>query len=63
VQGSIDKQSQRAAWTIGAKTEDVMETGLYNLTKDEVPALLHYGAERTEQWTLVRVQQDQQPAG
>jgi hypothetical protein len=62
VQGSIDKESQRAAWTIGDKAEDVMETGLYNLTKDEVPALLHYGSERTESWTLVRVKQDEQPA-
>jgi hypothetical protein len=62
VQGSIDKQAQRAAWTIGDKTANVMETGLYNLTKDEVPALLHYGSERSEQWLLVRVTQgDQSP--
>ena len=54
VQGSIDKKTQRAAWTIGSKMDDVMETGLYNLTKDEVPALLHYGKDRTEQWTLAR---------
>ena len=58
VKGSIDKQTQRAAWTIGSKKNDVMETGLYNLTKDEVPSLLHYGQDRTEQWMLVRVKQD-----
>jgi hypothetical protein len=63
VQGSVDKKTQRAAWTIGSKKEDVMETGLYNLTKDEVPAILHYGKDRTEQWLLVRVKQDAgQPA-
>jgi hypothetical protein len=61
VQGSVDKQAQRAAWTIGSKKEDVMETGLYNLTKDEVPAVLHYGKDRTEQWLLVRVKQDAAP--
>jgi hypothetical protein len=60
VQGSIDKKTQRAAWTIGDKKDDVLETGLYNLTKDEVPALLHYGKDRTEQWLLVRVKQDDQ---
>ncbi len=58
VQGSVDKKAQRAAWTIGDKKDDVMETGLYNLTKDEVPAVLHYGKDRTEQWLLVRVKQD-----
>jgi hypothetical protein len=36
----------------------VLDTGLYNLTKDEVPALLHYGKDRTEQWLLVRVKQN-----
>jgi hypothetical protein len=60
VQGSIDKKTQRAAWTIGEKKNDVMETGLYNLTKDEVPALLHLGKDRTEQWLLVRVKQKEQ---
>jgi hypothetical protein len=54
----VDKKAQRAAWTIGDKKDDVMETGLYNLTKDEVPAVLHYGKDRTEQWLLVRVKQD-----
>jgi hypothetical protein len=61
VQGSVDKKAQRAAWTIGSKKQDVMETGLYNLTKDEVPAILHYGKDRTEQWLLVRVKQDAAP--
>jgi len=37
-----------------------METGLYNLTQDEVPALLHLGADQTEQWLLVRVKQEAQ---
>jgi hypothetical protein len=64
VQGSVDKKTQRAAWTIGDKKNDVIETGLYDLTKDEVPALLHYGKDRTEQWLLVRVKQDnKQPTG
>ncbi len=60
VQGSIDKKTQRAAWTIGDQKNDVIDTGSYNLTKDEVPALLHYGKDRTEQWLLVRVKQNDQ---
>jgi hypothetical protein len=55
VQGSVDKQTQRAAFTIGDQTQDVVETGIYNLTKDEAPVLIHFGKERTEQWLLVRL--------
>ncbi|MEQ8790824.1 MAG: protocadherin [Pirellulaceae bacterium] len=58
VNGSVDKTTQRAAWTIGDNTSTVIETGLYNLTKDEAPALVHYGADRTEQWLLVRLKED-----
>jgi len=60
VQGSVDKETQRAAWTIGDNKDNVMETGVYNLTKDEAPALLHLGADKTQQWLLVRVKQDAQ---
>jgi hypothetical protein len=59
VQGSVDKSTQRAAWTIGSNTNTVIETGLYNLTKDEAPALVHFGSDRTEQWLLVRLKEDQ----
>jgi hypothetical protein len=56
VQGSVDKQTQRAAFTVGDKSQTVVETGLYNLTKDEAPCLIHFGKDRTEQWLLVRMQ-------
>jgi hypothetical protein len=57
VQGSVDKDTQRVAFTVGSNTTNVVETGLYNLTKDESPALIHFGTDRTEQWLLVRLQQ------
>jgi hypothetical protein len=60
VHGSVDKKTQRACWTVGTNTENVMETGLDNLTKDEAPALIHFGADRTEQWMLVRIKKDDQ---
>jgi hypothetical protein len=60
VQGSVDKTTQRAAWTIGSNKTTVIETGLYNLTKDEAPCLVHFGADRTEQWLLVRLKDEDQ---
>jgi hypothetical protein len=56
VHGSVDKESQRVAVTVGDNKTNVLETGLYNLTKDEAPALMHMGADRTEQWLLVRLE-------
>ena len=58
VQGSVDKQTQKAAWTIGDNKDNVIEAGIYNLTKDQAPALVHFGKDKTEQWLLVRVKQD-----
>lgn len=58
IQGSVDKKTQRAAFTVGDNKENVIETGVYNLTKDEAPALIHFGKDRTEQWLLVRLNKD-----
>jgi hypothetical protein len=57
VYGSVDKKAQRAAWTIGKKSERVFEAGIFNLTKQEAPVLVHFGTKRTEQWLLVRMEQ------
>jgi len=46
---------------MGTNTTTVGETGIYNLTKDEAPVLIHIGRDKTEQWTLVRLKQPQQP--
>lgn len=55
VYGSIDKATQKAAWTIGKKADRVFEAGAYNLTQAEAPCLLHLGTEKTEQLLLVRM--------
>lgn len=57
VYGSVDSKSQRAAWTIGKKQDRVFEAGISNLTKENVPVLVHIGKDKTQQWMLVRVQQ------
>jgi len=56
IQGSVDKRTQRAAWTIGENDQTVLETGIYNLTKDETPVLVHFGTAQTQQWLLVRLE-------
>jgi hypothetical protein len=57
VSGSVDKRTQRAAWSVGEKHEVVFEAGIANLTRDETPILVHYGTNDTQQLTLVRVEQ------
>jgi hypothetical protein len=57
VYGSVDKKNQRAAWTIGKSNDRVFDTGIYNLTKSQAPVLVHFGANKTEQWLLVRMDQ------
>ncbi len=54
VQGAVDKQTQRAVWTIGDKQDTVLETGIYNLTQDETPVLVHFG-EKAQNWLMVRL--------
>jgi hypothetical protein len=60
IEGMVDKQSQRAAWTELGQTRPIMETGISNLTQDTAPVLVHYADGTTQQWLLVRL--DQPPA-
>ena len=55
VEGMVDKQTQRAAWTAVGKTRPLMETGIVNLTQDTTPALVHFADGTTQQWLLVRM--------
>jgi hypothetical protein len=56
IQGMVDKQSQRTAWTAAGKTRPVMETGIANLTKENTPALVHFPDGTTQQWLLLRME-------
>lgn len=55
VQGKVDKQTQRVAFTIGANNNVIMETGIFNLTQDTAPALVHHGENQTDTYLLVRL--------
>jgi hypothetical protein len=57
VEGMVDRQTQRAAWTVEGQTRPLMETGIGNLTQDTAPALLHFDDGTTQQWLLVRLEQ------
>lgn len=59
IQGSVDKETQRAAWTVGSNKNFFMEAGLKNLTDGEAPALIHKYS-KTECWLLVRLSQPDQ---
>jgi hypothetical protein len=63
VYGSVAKDVQRAAWSIGDKQDVVFEAGIANLTRDEARVLVHYGKDNTQQLTLVRVKQPQGDQG
>ena len=56
IQGQVDKNTQRVAFRVGESQNIVIETGLYNLTQDEAPVLVHYGKERVENWLFVRLE-------
>jgi len=62
IQGTVDLNTQRAAMGFADKknADLVLETSVNNLTQDEAPALLHYGAEQSQPMLLVRLKQ---PAG
>jgi hypothetical protein len=55
IEGMVDKQTQRAAWTAVGKTRPLMETGIVNLTQDTAPALVHFADGTTQQWLMVRM--------
>ncbi len=65
LKGMLDQTSQRAAmgFADGKNAEVVLETGIYNLTQEEAPALLHQGQERSTPVLLVRLQAPADNAG
>ena len=60
--GAVDKKTQRVAVAVEGNQGVVAEMGLYNLSENEVPVLVHFGAERHENRVLVRLQQPDQQA-
>jgi hypothetical protein len=63
LQGKVDPQSQRVAFTVGKDPNVVMETGLYNLTQKETPVLVHFGPEKTATYLFVRLPEPEADQG
>lgn len=62
ITGSVNKVNQRVGMKVQGNDTMVIEAGLYNLTKDEVPILIHFGPDRQEARTLIRLQQPTEQA-
>lgn len=60
ITGAVDKKTQRVAMKVANSETVVVETGLYNLTNDEVPILIHFGPDQREDRTLIRLQQPEE---
>lgn len=54
IHGSLDRKTQRVAFGLGDNLGLVAETSYYNLTKNEVPLLVHSGSGKPEIYTLIR---------
>jgi hypothetical protein len=59
LEGMVDKTTGRAAWKVVDKETPVMETGIYNLTEDQTPVLIHFADGSTQEWTMVRLEKQQ----
>ena len=55
VEGMVDQESQRAAWTFTGRTSPIVETGIQNLTMNETQVLVHF-ADHTATYLMVRVE-------
>lgn len=57
IQGAIDEKSQRVAWKFVGKDWPIMESGLFNLTKEESTVLIHFSPTLTESRLIIRLDQ------
>lgn len=63
IQGRVDKETQRVAFRLGERDNLIAETGIYNLTQNEVPVLVHFGTEKTERFLFVRLSNEDEKSG
>lgn len=66
LRGTLDRNTQRVVigFADGKNTEIALQTGIYNLTQNEAPGLLHRGAAESQLVLLVRLRPPaDQPGG
>jgi hypothetical protein len=55
-EGIVDKESQRVAWKVADNGDaPILETGIYNLTRNEVPVRANFADGTTQDMLLVRL--------
>lgn len=65
LKGTADPKTQRVAvgFADGKNADIVLETGMYNLTQDEAPGLLHRGEDESQPVLLVRLPNADEASG
>ncbi len=58
IEGSVDKDTERAVWVVSDRKNIIFDCVLYNLTQPETPMLVHVGKDKNEQWTFVRLKRE-----
>lgn len=60
LEGVVDNETQRAAWMMAdSENAPILETGIYNLTKDETPVRITFADGSTQNGLMVRLQKPQ----
>lgn len=60
VYGSAEKETQRVALKMEGNDSVVLEVGLYNLTNDEVPVLIHFSRDKRQDAMLIRLKNSEE---
>lgn len=55
LEGAVDNQTQRVAFRITGDKDNTIECGLWNLTQESLPILVHEGKDKTLTRTLIRL--------
>lgn len=55
IEGAVDQKTQRVAFRIVGDRTHLLECGLWNLTQDSLPILIHTGKDKVQTYTLVRL--------
>jgi hypothetical protein len=62
ISGAVNKETQRVAMKIEGNDNLVAETGLYNLTNDEAPVLIHFNPDEQQVRIFIRLKQPEDKA-
>lgn len=62
IEGAVDHETQRVAFRITGDKVNTVECGLWNLTQESLPILVHEGKDKTLTRTLIRLNDPDQQA-